>query len=109
MLADPLNREDFVMEIKSSNNKVGKVEVEEFLRGIKPIVDAVAHQKLPVPLGSLTWEDLSSETMAHIWQRVIEGGKFKDCFNVGVVAKNYMANMLRHEKVEKKVKEKGGI
>lgn len=68
----------------------------EFMSQHNPTIDKLAHGLLKCPCGSLTWEDLAQEAKLHIWKSLNASGM------IHAMAKRYMLNMIRHEKVDQK-------
>lgn len=94
-----------------NKRKLREREINKVLKEIKPMLDMEAHKRISMTddIGNtLTWEDLSSEAMLHLWSQMKAGelapqrssrGLFWGCITAGT---NKMKDLIRSERGKKK-------
>jgi len=72
----------------------------EIVMKLEPKVAGLAKKILRKPYGSLNWEDLAQESLLNVWEKLSNQSYLLNA------AKNYMMNMIRHEKVDQKYRKR---
>lgn len=71
----------------------------ELMKDHNKKIDGIAKKLLKKSYGSLSWEDLANASKLFIWE------SFNVKHLIETMARRYMLNLLRHEKVETKYRE----